>query len=261
MTDARVLDWAEESRRYLGKLSVDWRSGVRLVHGLEAARTGVPPPDWARALPDFRAASDRELPAGFVTGWWYTAPVVDMPIYLRYLHDRLIDSGGAVDQREIVSLRPTPGAANLVINCTGVGARDLVPDPGLTPTRGQILVARNPGITEFFAEHDESELPVYVLPQGPHRVVLGGSIEPGRTDTTPDPVISAAIHHRCTAVIPRLRHAPILEVRTGLRPTRPRIRVERTTEATTTVIHNYGHGGVTLSWGCAREVLHLARDT
>ena len=45
-------------------------------------------------------------------------------------------------------------------------------------------------------------------------------------------------------------------VRVGLRPVRPRnVRLE--TEDGTRIVHNYGHGGsgVTLSWGCALEVV------
>jgi D-amino-acid oxidase len=47
----------------------------------------------------------------------------------------------------------------------------------------------------------------------------------------------------------------------GLRPFRQdNVRVER--EPGTCVIHNYGHGGsgVTLSWGCAQEVVSLVRE-
>jgi D-amino-acid oxidase len=48
----------------------------------------------------------------------------------------------------------------------------------------------------------------------------------------------------------------VITDRVGFRPTRPEIRVEREGD----VIHNYGHGGsgLTLSWGCAREVLEKA---
>lgn len=58
---------------------------------------------------------------------------------------------------------------------------------------------------------------------------------------------------------PELRGARVLDVRVGLRPTRPRIRVERVAVGDRCLVHNYGHGGggITLSWGCAREVAAL----
>jgi D-amino-acid oxidase len=52
----------------------------------------------------------------------------------------------------------------------------------------------------------------------------------------------------------------VIEQQVGLRPARTRIRVEREQLGATTLIHNYGHGasGVSLSWGCAKDVVALA---
>jgi D-amino-acid oxidase len=68
-------------------------------------------------------------------------------------------------------------------------------------------------------------------------------------------------------VDPRLGSARILEHRVGLRPARPQVRLEAESAdgggpgpgTARLVVHNYGHGGggVTLSWGCAREVARL----
>ncbi|NJC86407.1 FAD-dependent oxidoreductase [Planosporangium mesophilum] len=261
VSDQRVLPWATQTRLELERLAVRDRScGVRVVYGHEAARTAAPPPGWATELPGFRTSRPDELPAGFTTGWWYRAPIVDMPTYLRYLYDRFTDCGGKLDQRAVGSLAEAVAEAPVVVNCAGYDARNLVPDASLRPTRGQIVVVDDPGIEEFFAEHDESEEPTYILPQHDHgRVVLGGSVEPGRTDRVPDERISTAIRRRCAEVMPALRDARVVEVRVGLRPTRSRVRLERTAVDGGHVIHNYGHGGggVTLSWGCAHDVLSL----
>ena len=55
-----------------------------------------------------------------------------------------------------------------------------------------------------------------------------------------------------------LAGARVLRHKVGLRPGRPTVRVEREGD----VIHCYGHGGcgVTVSWGCADDVVDLARD-
>ena len=45
--------------------------------------------------------------------------------------------------------------------------------------------------------------------------------------------------------------------RVGLRPVRPRVRLDcERLGAGRLLVHNYGHGGagVTLSWGCARDI-------
>ena len=53
------------------------------------------------------------------------------------------------------------------------------------------------------------------------------------------------------------REARVITERVGLRPCRPEVRLEAETLPGGRVLwHNYGHGGagVTLSWGCAREL-------
>jgi glycine/D-amino acid oxidase-like deaminating enzyme len=47
----------------------------------------------------------------------------------------------------------------------------------------------------------------------------------------------------------------------GLRPARPSVRCERDA-AQPRLVHNYGHGGagMTLHWGCARDVVDMLRE-
>jgi D-amino-acid oxidase len=97
-------------------------------------------------------------------------------------------------------------------------------------------------------------------------VVLGGTEIPGDWSLDPRPATARRILADCAAVDPRLGTARILEHRVGLRPVRPRVRLEAGTTgdgdgrgAGRLLVHNYGHGGggVTLSWGCAREAARL----
>src|SRR5207244_1328263 len=137
------------------------------------------------------------------------------------------------------SLDEAAGAARTVVNCAGLGARRLVPDDTVRPVRGQLVVMENPGITEFFAEHTEdvAEL-TYLLPQGDH-IVLGGSADDDRDERIPDPAVARGIVERCAQIVPALRGATILQHRVGVRPTRPRIRVERDDSHAVPVVHNY----------------------
>ena len=56
-------------------------------------------------------------------------------------------------------------------------------------------------------------------------------------------------------LVPELATATVVRHQVGLRPARPTVRLERDGH----VVHCYGHGGagVTLSWGCADEVVEL----
>jgi D-amino-acid oxidase len=258
----RVASWSRHTLAELRVLAGDPATGVRLVTGTVASRTTPDqPPPWTEVVGAADSPAGR-LPAGFLTGWRFTAPLVEMPVYLRYLVDRLDRAGGRIDQRRVVSLDQALELARLVVNCTGYGARDLVPDPAVRPVRGQVVVVANPGIDEFFAEEPGSATELrYVLP---HRdtVVLGGTAEPDRTDLTPRPEVARRIVARCGEVVPALAGARVLAHRVGLRPARDQVRLEAEQRPGGRMIHNYGHGGagVTLSWGCAREVVELVRS-
>lgn len=180
-----------------------------------------------------------------------------MPVYLEYLQARLLATGATIEIGAIQSLHDLADA-NLVINCTGLGARTLVDDPDLRPTRGQLVVVKNNDVDRFFQDTAEEGDLTYFLPHG-DKVVLGGSAREGAEDVRVDHDIADAIVERCARIEPRLRDAVVIEHRVGLRPNRPNVRLERDDTLPIPVIHNYGHGGsgVTLSWGCANDVLDL----
>ncbi len=233
-----------------------------MAAGVEAARVKTIAPEWARALPGFRPCRQAELPAGFVSGHRHTAPLIDMPVYMAYLLDRLYTLGCRLD---IGTLRDLSDAdpGGVVVNCTGYGARSLVPDPRLRAVRGQHVIVANPGITEFFSEDTGSSPDLLcVYPHG-DTVVLGGTALSDDDSLGVDETAATAIVSRCAEVLPALADARVLEHRVGIRPTRPTVRVEADTNGPgVRVIHNYGHGGagVTLSWGCAEEAYQLLTE-
>ncbi|MFP3119875.1 FAD-dependent oxidoreductase [Streptomyces sp. Iso 434] len=255
----RVDEWGQRSLTVFRELSEDPSTGVRLTSGIEASRTAEAPPDWATTLPGFRACEPAELPAGFSAGYRFTVPLIDMPTYLNYLLRRLDDAGGTVERRRLASLADA-GPAPVIVNCSGLGAQELVPDEDLRPIRGQHVVVTNPGLTEFFSE--DTGLSRNLLCFYPHgdTVVLGGTAIDGEGDLAPDGEAAANILARCAEVEPRLAKAQVLEHRIGARPTRSTVPLEvERWEDGTVVLHNYGHGGagVTLSWGCAEEAGRL----
>jgi D-amino-acid oxidase len=267
----RVTRWCAETLEVLTALAADPVTGIRLVSGMEAARAEHPRPDWLAPLADLGPCDPATLPPGFTAGWRYTAPVVSMPVYLDYLAGRLRRAGGQLTVAPLDSLAQVVrhAAAPVIVNCTGAGARDFVPDPSVSPVRGQVVIAENPGVTEFFvSDGDESHELTYVFPH-PGRVVLGGTEIPGDWSLEPRPATAQRILADCAAVDPRLGSARILEHRVGLRPARPQVRLEAEGAGpggdgpgdgtARLVVHNYGHGGggVTLSWGCAREAARL----
>ena len=251
----RVLGWAAASLQAFARLADDPTTGVGMRDGLEVFRSPAPDPWWAAAVPGFRRAEAAELPPGYVDGFALRVPVVDMSVYLGWLRRRVEAEGVRLVRRTVGRLEEARGAADVVANCTGLGAREIAHDPSVYGVRGQVEVVRAPGVARFVIDDAG---PTYVIPRGSD-VVLGGTAEEGVEDTTVDPETAAAIRRRCEALVPALAEASPQARRAGIRPCRPTVRLEAETVGGTRVVHNYGHGGagVTLSWGCADDVVRL----
>lgn len=255
----KVPGWDAATRRELDAAADMADTGVRLRRGLLASATTATPPPEMRAIDGFAPAAPDDLPPGFAAGFWVRMPLVDMPVYLTHLLGRFAEAGGRIERGRVERLTDVARPGGAVVNCTGVGARALTGDERLHAVRGQHVVVANPGLTHFFMQGPPGgDRWASIFPHG-DEVVLGGIADDGNWSTAPDPVVAEQILQRCVAVEPRLAGADVLEHRVGLRPARDVVRVEPETIDGVRCVHNYGHGGlgVTLSWGCAAEVLAL----
>ena len=178
----------------------------------------------------------------------HVLPVADMPTYLRWMTARVESLGGTITR---INLAGLPTHADVVVNCSGLGARLLADDQSVTPVAGQVVVVEQFGLERWWL-HPAG--PTYVIPRE-HEVVVGGTEQHGEWSRTPSPATAAAIIERASALVPAVAQARVLRHKVGLRPARPTVRVERVGD----VVHCYGHGGsgVTLSWGCAEDVVGL----
>ena len=260
--DPRVLRWARETHTELGRQAAAGVPGVvaRPTRML-LRRPWAGPPWWAAATGDLVA---RPGTGPYSTELRFTAPAVEMPPYLRWLRERFTGTGGRLLRGRLDRLADGFAVAPTVVNATGLAAGRLADDPAVHPVRGQVVLVANPGLTTSVRDEENPAGITYVHPRR-HDVVLGGTFEPGEWDTRPDPATSAAIRRRCVALVPELAAAPVLGERVGLRPARhggPRVAVAPGSAPGRRLVHAYGHGGagVTLSWGCAAEVVRLALD-
>jgi len=254
--DDRRRTWGEATTREL--VGPPGAPGVHLTRGLLAARPDGFLPPHADEIPGFDLCRPDELPSGFGTGFWATLPLVDMPVYLDYLVERLHTAGAEIEMASVESLAEAAALAPAVVNCSGLGARELAGDPDVRPVRGPKVVVENPGIDTFFMEAPIGPTWVAYLPHRDH-VVLGGRASEYDENLEPDPAEEAEILRACAEIEPRLAGARVLEHRVGLRPGRAEVRLEPEMIDGSLCVHNYGHGGegVVFSWGCARDVLTL----
>jgi D-amino-acid oxidase len=248
----RVREWAGVTLREFVRLAADPATGIVLRDGLEVFRHPVDDPPWASVVPGFRRAVRNELPPGYADGYAMRLPVIDMSVYLRWLERRLLASGAGITQRTVCSLGEIGGEADLVVNCSGLGARDLCHDHELFGVRGQVIVVEAPAVSQF--RIDDATV-TYIIPRL-RDVVLGGTAEDHVYDTRIDAASAASIRAHCERLNPLVSNAPARAHKVGIRPCRPSVRLERERLDGMPVVHNYGHGGagVTLSWGCADEV-------
>ena len=255
----RVGGWGATTYQLFHDLARDEpASGVRIRPGVELFGEPQPDPWWAAAVPNLRRLTVEDLPAGMADGWTFPAPVIDMPVYLAWLRSRLAARDVHLIIRHVTDLDDELGDSDVVINCTGLGSRDLVADGLLEPVRGQVVVMTNPGLSSWWLYDASPTELTYVVPRL-ETVVVGGTAERGSDATIPDPATATAILARARQLVPALSEATVLGHDVGLRPARAAVRLEREERSGGAVVHCYGHGGagVTLSWGCAAEVAAL----
>lgn len=231
------------------------KAGVNMRDGREYLREVVNLPPWRDDIAAFRILKDEEIPDGYVFGWEFRAPVIEMPLYMPWLMDRFEELGGTFKQGFIDNLQDLGG--EVVVNCVGLGARELCDDMEIKPARGQIIfVEQDPGIGHF---DQQPETLTYTIPRS-DVTVLGGTAQVGDWDLEIRGEDNDLILRKVEAVWPDLDRSKIVGGTVGLRPSRTEVRLEEEDIGGVRIIHNYGHGGagVTLSWGCAQEVVSIA---
>ncbi|MFF3482993.1 FAD-dependent oxidoreductase [Streptomyces sp. NPDC002701] len=250
--------WALRSLSVYEELAArSGETGVRMVEGVMGEARLDEQGAWAAArLPGLRASTAEEYRG---SGLWARLPLIDMPVHLGWLRSRFLRAGGTVETRTVTDLAEAGAQAGVVVNCAGLGARELVGDAAVRPVRGQLVIVENPGVRTWLVSTDAvAGTTTYLFPQ-PGRLVLGGTTEEDAWSLTPDPGVAAGIVERCAVLRPEVAGARVLGHRVGLRPVRGAVRLERDVSGGGLLVHNYGHGGggVTVAWGCAEVVLGL----
>lgn len=266
----KVIPWSLITYERLRELARDLRSGVSMVEIRQFTRAGeIPIPDWAKNLgarpisviPGAIEGSGREIKKfPFTAGYALTVPLIDTTTYLEYLAIRFREAGGMIDSAHISKVGEIPRDFDRIVNCAGIGARELAQDSELEPHRGQVVIVPKLALGEAIV-CDDAPL-MYAIPRT-HDCVFGGTNSIGE-NREPSAADTAAIVSECSRIL-GIEPPPVVAVKVGLRPFRKsgvRLEPEKLQDGRT-VIHNYGHGGAgfTLSWACAEEVWAIAAHT
>ena len=253
-----VIAWSLETFAVLQGLGHTPGCGVSMIELRQFARAGeIEIPPWAISLGAKRLSS-ASIPPSFTSGFRLVVPLTDTTIYLDYLAARFRRAGGEIRSGvRFEHLEEVSDEFFLVINCSGIGAKTLVPDQAIEPHRGQVVIV--PGLAQSHAVVSDDPPLMYAIPRA-NDCVFGGTNELS-SNCGPDPATTAAIVTECSRVL-GIEPPRVLDVRVGLRPFRRTgvcLRADHLQDGRR-VIHNYGHGGsgFTLSWGCANAVSDLA---
>lgn len=254
----KANDWASLSyRRY--QQDVSPQSGISFIP-FTTAYTAESNSDWTELLPKgaVRKALPSELPRGMETAFISLVPLAEPTQYLPYLFQRFVENGGSFETIEIASLEELAALDRLVVNCSGLGAKQLCQDEDLHPMRGQILRCEKLSIASFANPTKKGALS-YVINRS-EDCVIGGTDYENDWNENADPADTELILARLkdTGVSEEPR---ILETVVGLRPRRSSVRFEFD-PVYAGVFHNYGHGGAgfTVAWGCALELAEIVKS-
>ncbi len=257
----KVIAWALATYKVLVDLARAPGAGVSMIELRTFSRTDeIQIPQWAIRLGARQINHDEVLPA-FMHGFTMNVPLMDTTIYLDYLAKRFLAVGGEINGNvHFDKLEDLNREFDLVVNCSGIGAKNLVHDADLEPHRGQVTIVPKIDNLSWAIVCDDPPL-MYAIPRV-NDCVFGGTNElSDKRDV--DPAVTARIVTECSRVL-NIDNPKVLTARVGLRPFRKTgvcLRPDRLHDGRT-VIHNYGHGGsgFTVSWGCAEEVFHLAQS-
>jgi D-amino-acid oxidase len=268
----RVIPLALETYQMLLDVARFPSSGVSMIELHQFSRTGeIQIPDWAISLGakslSSIATGQRPVRAhaqrgdyNVKSGFSMKVPLMDTTIYLDYLAARFRKANGEVHPNvRFEKLGDVDREFDLMINCAGIGARELVQDADLEPHRGQVAIVPKIEGLSCAIVCDDAPL-MYAIPRT-NDCLFGGTNELS-DNLAADPSTTSQIIAECALAL-GTETPNVLAQRVGLRPFRRsgvRLQRDRLRDGRT-VIHNYGHGGsgFTLSWGCARDVLDLAR--
>lgn len=256
-------------------------------------------PDYAKLIQEFDRVTDTnwtpkhpeiEIKHGFQFNCFFA----DWNIYFPYLIELFNRKGGKIIKQNIDLNSLHKLNEEIIVNCSGVGSHMLTEEtsnplvlkghlvnildaPLLTSPKGNTVSYNFTPGSDIYSDSFNNPLDVYCYPRK-NDWILGGSRFKGSLDkngnwVSEDPLSknvpqeieqlnSEIIEHTFGVDLNTLKQRNILHSYRYVRNKVDGLRLEKDRNSNQLIVHNYGHGGagVTLSWGCAFEVLNIITD-
>ena len=257
----QAMQWALHSLKKIEQIAETApEAGILFKTHTELFETTQEKPQWLQSLPPL-PQPNYILEKYRNDSYSAMLPLIDSSQYMPYLNKLFLMNGGHLVHTKIDHINILFNKHNIVINCSGLGAKTLVNDELLYPIRGQVLsIEKIPDFKDSLVLSTTTELTH--LFSRVNDCLIGGTVDEQDWRPHADENITQSILSRVNAIYP-LGKVKILRQIVGLRPARPRVRLElERIKETQVIIHNYGHGGAgyTVSWGCAAAVAELVKQ-
>ncbi|CAH2252171.1 D-aspartate oxidase isoform X2 [Pelobates cultripes] len=221
-------------------------------------------PFWWDVVLGFRVMTENELEKfpRHTFGQTFTTLKCQSTLYLPWMEKRFKSNGGKLIARKVDDVWQLHGTYDIIVNCTGIGSRELTGDILLYPVKGQVLEVHAPWIKHFIRDGDEN---TYIYP-GINNTTLGGTRHKHDWSLLPDFKISKEIQDRCCELEPSLQGVGVIREKVGLRPVRAAVRLEKEVlfkkGQKLHMVHNYGHGasGYSVHIGTAKRATKLVEE-
>jgi D-amino-acid oxidase len=137
----------------------------------------------AELMPEFRDLTPQEHPFPFPYVRQYDTMFIYPSHYLEAMLREFRIAGGKIVLQEMHDVHEVLAVPQqVIVNCTGLGAKALFNDPELTPIKGQLTILLPQPEVDYATEPPDG---LYMFPR-PDGVLLGGTHEMGNWDLAPN---------------------------------------------------------------------------
>ncbi|SPO01618.1 uncharacterized protein DNG_04292 [Cephalotrichum gorgonifer] len=225
-----------------------------------------------------------EIRQKFTSAYSHRTPIINTDKAMAYLMALVTAKGAQLETQKFVGSIKTFGesllkdhGADVIVNATGIAAKELAEDDDVFPMRGAVKRIDNTRNGQFRHLNDAYLVPaqkdslghviksIVIIPRSDDVLYIGSLMQSGNygNDLTPDSPEVQVMWNRAGEFMPKLLAAgvvPSYPFAQGLRPcTKKNAKVRADEETKFHLVHNYGHGGAgwTLGVGTARTAVAI----
>ncbi|BFZ56691.1 D-aspartate oxidase [Savitreella phatthalungensis] len=240
---------------------------ARIIRKTDVA--GGEQPWFKEICSKYAVLRDENLPPGVQFAVTFDTVTINAPQYVQWLYERCIEAGVEIERKQVSSLEEAALEDGILVNATGLAARELANDSAVYATRGQTVLVRNTTNLKDTLSRVGDKWLSYLIPRPGEGeldgLIIGGCQQPGNESYEVDEQLAQTMlgwaKELYPGVFPQDHEFEVLKHNVGMRPSRKGgVRIERESlKSGKTVVHAYGIGGwgYQSSWGIGLAVQRL----